>query len=92
MIKYLVSLIVFVLLYSVLQILGSVLEFYIFGSGNGISGYEMLIPHSVLFFQLLLMLCIRVISKKNILNKSIIIFIISLFVPLLLFIFQYYLI
>lgn len=92
MIKYLVSLILFLLLYSVFQILGSVLDFYIFGSGNEISGYEMLIPYSVLFFQLLLMFSIRIINKKNILNKSIIIFIISLLAPLLLFIFQYYLI
>lgn len=76
---------VFCVLYIALQIIGALLEFLIFGSGDGINGYRMLIPYLMLMFQILLMFFIRFNSKISFFKKDLILFFLSVLIPVLMF-------
>lgn len=80
---------VFSILYIALQIIGAFVEFFIFGSGDGVNGYRMLIPFLMLSFQILLMVFIRFYVKTNILKNNLFLFATSILLPILMFLYQY---
>ncbi|CAM1371613.1 conserved membrane hypothetical protein [Tenacibaculum litopenaei] len=84
--KY-ISVLISIVLYFLLQILGSFIEFMIFGSGNGIKGYELYIPISMVIVQVLLTIFIK---YKTRIFSSKIVFAIVLIIPIFLLMYFYY--
>jgi len=80
------SLIISVVMYYVFQIIGSFIEFGYFGSGAGIEGYELYVPISMVITQLIITSLIKFKSK---LFDDKIVFVLSLIIPVALFIYYY---
>lgn len=84
--KY-ISVLISIVLYFLLQILGSFIEFMIFGSGNSIKSYELYIPISMVIVQVLLTIFIK---YKTRIFSSKIVFAIVLIIPIFLLMYFYY--
>jgi hypothetical protein len=79
-------LVISVLVYYLLQIIGSFIEFGIFGSGAGIEGYELYVPIGMVITQLIM---INFLKYKTSLFKSNILYVLSMFIPIGLLIYFY---
>ncbi|WP_109300104.1 hypothetical protein [Aquimarina sp. AU474] len=76
-------------MYYALQILGSFIEFGIFGSGSGIKGYELHVPIGMVILQIILT---TVLKYRMRLFRSNIIYALMMIIPVGLFMYYYFLI
>ena len=85
--KYFGNITLSVIAYFVLQFIGSLIEFGIFGSGSALDGKELYIPIGMVVFHVLLTLIIKL---KTSLFYNNVLFIICLIIPIGLFSYFYW--
>lgn len=78
-----------IITYFVLQIIGSFIEFGIFGSGAGIEGYELYIPIIMVIIQVIIT---SIIKLKTSFLKNSLLYMCSILIPIGLFAYYYFLI
>ncbi|WP_298535916.1 hypothetical protein [uncultured Algibacter sp.] len=80
-------LIISLIVYYLLQMIGSFIEFGIFGSGAGIEGYELFVPIGMVIIQLIL---ITFLKYKTSLFSNNILYVLTMIIPIGLLIYYYY--
>lgn len=86
LIKKISIIILLIGIYILSQFIGSLIEFIIFGSGNGINGYDLFIPTLILIFTFLIFFYLK--KRLEVLNNNLL-FSIIILSCLFIFIFQY---
>lgn len=76
--KYFIYLLFGIVVYYLLQIIGSFIEFGIFGSGTSIEGYDLYVPIGMVILQVVLTIFLK---YKTSLFKNTIVYILMMIIP-----------
>ena len=87
LLKNLAYIILSVFSYFVLQIIGSTIEFGVFGSGAAGDAYKLLIPITMVIIQIVITIILKL---KRIWTKNQFVFTVSLLIPVLLLTYYYF--
>lgn len=85
--KYFIYLLFGIVVYYLLQIIGSFIEFGIFGSGTSIEGYDLYVPIGMVILQVVLTIFLK---YKTSLFKNTIVYILMMIIPTGLLIYYYW--